>query len=398
MRDPRVNELARLLVTHSMKVKPGENVLIDLFGEKEELARALIAEVYRAGGFPFYQVNRDALLRAQLLETTEEHMELLARFDYERMKAMDCYVAIRGRENINELADVPSDRMKIYAERYNHRVHEERVNNTRWVVLRYPNPSMAQLAGTSTEGFEDFFFNVCNVDYGRMGKGMKPLVERMEKTDRVHIKGPGTDLTFSIKGLPAIPCAGENNIPDGEVFTAPVRDSVNGVLTYNTATVYQGTKFDHIRLEFKDGKIVKATSNETEKLNKILDTDEGARYIGEFSLGLNPHIQHPMLDTLFDEKINGSFHFTPGKAYEECNNGNKSAIHWDIVNIQRSDYGGGDLFRRGTDPQRRPLRRSRPGTPQPGKPVVTAKKSPRKEGSFFGGGRESPFPSTFNLM
>lgn len=344
MRDPRVNELARLLVHHSMKVKPGENVLIDLFGERKELARALIAEVYQAGGAPFFQVNDDALLRAQLLEITEEKMDLAAKWDYERMKGMDCYVAIRGRENINELADVPEDKMKIYFERYNDLVHEERVNNTRWVVLRYPNPSMAQLAGTSTEAFEDFFFRVCTVDYQRMAKRMDPLVKRMEKTDKVHIKGPGTDLTFSIKGLPAIKCAGEVNIPDGEVFTAPVRDSVNGVLSYNTATVYQGTKFENIRFEFKNGKIVKATANETEKLNKILDTDEGARYIGEFSLGLNPDLHHPMQDTLFDEKINGSFHFTPGRAYQECNNGNESAIHWDIVNIQRPEYGGGEIF------------------------------------------------------
>ncbi|PTX58339.1 aminopeptidase [Melghirimyces profundicolus] len=344
MRDPRVTDLARLLVNHSMEVKSGDKVLIDLFGERDELARALITEVYQAGGYPLVHLNNDALLRAQLLSTNEEHMDLMARHDLARMKEMDCYVAIRGRQNINELADVPSDKMKLYAERYNRVVHDERVNNTRWVVLRYPNPSMAQLAGTSTEAFEDFFYNVCTVDYKRMDKAMDPLVKRMEETEEVRIKGPGTDLTFSIQGLPAIKCAGKANIPDGEVFTAPVRESVNGVLTYNTASVYQGTKFENIRFEFRDGKIVKATANETEKLNKILDTDEGARYIGEFSLGINPDIHHPMLDTLFDEKINGSFHFTPGRAYEECDNGNRSAIHWDIVNIQRADYGGGEIY------------------------------------------------------
>ncbi|MDA8352152.1 MAG: aminopeptidase [Firmicutes bacterium] len=344
MRDPRVTELARLLVRYSMEVTSGDKVMIDLFGERDELVRALIDEIGQAGGQPVVQVNNDALLRRQLLVATEEHMDFLARHDLARMKEMDCYVAIRGQENINELADVPADKMKLYTERYSRVVHNERVNNTRWVVLRYPNPSMAQLAGTSTEAFEDFFYQVCTVDYQRMDRALDPLVKRMEEAEEVRITGPGTDLTFSIKGMPAIKCAGKANIPDGEVFTAPVRQSVNGVITYNTASVYQGTTFEKIRFEFEDGKIVKATANETEKLNQILDTDEGARYIGEFSLGINPDIHHPMLDTLFDEKINGSFHFTPGRAYAECDNGNQSAIHWDIVNIQRPDYGGGEIY------------------------------------------------------
>ncbi|MDR6225320.1 aminopeptidase [Desmospora profundinema] len=344
MRDQRINKLARLLVRHSMEVKPGDNVLIDVFGEKTELARALVPEVYQTGGYPFIQLNNHALLRAQLLDTDEEHMKRMTDLDLERMKAMDCYVAIRGSENINELSDVPPDKMKLYSEHYNDVVHGQRVNHTRWVVLRYPNPSMAQLANQSTEAFEDFFFDVCTVDYERMDKAMLPLVERMERTNQVRIKGPGTDLTFSIKGMPAIKCSGQSNIPDGEVFTAPVRHSVNGVLTYNTASVYQGTTFENIRFEFQEGKIVRATANQTERINQILDTDEGARFIGEFSFGVNPYIHHPMKDTLFDEKINGSFHFTPGRAYQECDNGNQSAIHWDIVNIQREDYGGGEIY------------------------------------------------------
>jgi aminopeptidase len=344
MRDQRLNKLARLLVRHSMGVNPGDKVLIDVFGERTDLARALVPEVYQAGGYPFIQLNNQALLRAMLLDTSEEHMKRMAEMDLERMKAMDCYVAIRGSENVNELSDVPADKMKTYSEYYYEVVHSQRVNHTRWVVLRYPNPSMAQLAQQSTEGFEDFFFDVCTVDYERMDKAMIPLVERMERTDQVRIKGPGTDLTFSIKGMPAIKCSGQHNIPDGEVFTAPIRHSVNGVLTYNTASVYQGTTFENIRFEFQEGKIVQATANQTERINQILDIDAGGRFIGEFSLGVNPYIHHPMKDTLFDEKINGSFHLTPGRAYQECDNGNQSAIHWDIVSIQREDYGGGEIY------------------------------------------------------
>jgi aminopeptidase len=214
---------------------------------------------------------------------------------------------------------------------------------TRWCVLRWPSPNMAQSAGMSTEAFEDFYFNVCTLDYGKMQPGMAALKAAMEATDLVEIKGPGTDLRFSIKGMTAIPCGGTHNIPDGEVFTAPVRNSVQGVITYNAPTIYQGTAFDNVRLEFKDGKIVKATANNTTRINAILDSDPGARYIGEFAIGFNPYVLHPMRDILFDEKINGSFHFTPGQCYEQTENGNRSQVHWDLVNIQRADYGGGTI-------------------------------------------------------
>jgi aminopeptidase len=345
MRDHRVEKLAKLLVRYSCNVQKGEKVLIDVFGDDRNLARELIKEVYEAGGYPFVQIHDEKITRALLMGTSEEHMDWMTRFGLEKMKAMDCYIGIRGANNINEYTDVPPEKQRLYMQIFNRQVHsEQRVKHTRWVVLRYPNESMAQLAQMSTEAFEDFYFQVCTMDYEKLSKAMDALVERMNRTDQVRIKGPGTDLTFSIKGIPAIKCAGTHNVPDGEVYTAPVRDSVNGILTYNTPTVYQGFTFENVTLEFKDGKIVRATANDTERLNKILDTDEGARYIGEFSLGVNPYIHHPMKDTLFDEKINGSFHFTPGQAYENADNGNRSSIHWDMVCIQRKEYGGGEIY------------------------------------------------------
>jgi aminopeptidase len=223
-------------------------------------------------------------------------------------------------------------------------VQDQRVKKTKWVVLRWPSPSMAQLAGMSTEAFEDFYFEVCTFDYRKLQSGMKALKALMDRTDSVELRGPGTDLRFSIKGIGAVICGGDRNIPDGEVFSCPVRNSVEGHVTFNAPTIYQSIGFDGIRLEFRDGKIVEATSNQTEKLNKILDADAGARYIGEFSLGFHPYILHPMRDILFDEKIAGSFHFTPGQAYEEADNGNRSQVHWDMVNIQRPDYGGGEVL------------------------------------------------------
>jgi aminopeptidase len=345
MVNERVSTLAHILVNHSCKVQPGEKVMIDLFGDDKELAIALVQEVYKARGFPFVQLTDQLVHRSLLMGTNGEHLDFWTQIGLDQMKKMDCYIGVRGSENISEYSDVPDDLMSLYSRTYSHAVHtEERVNNTKWVVLRYPSGSMAQLANMSTEGFTKYFFDVCNVDYVKMEKAMRPLVARMEKTDHVHIKGPGTDLQFSIKGIPVISCAGEHNIPDGEVFTAPVKNSVNGTVQYNAPTIYNGFLFDNVKLEFKDGKIINATANNTEKINQIFDTDEGARYIGEFSLGVNPNINHPMRDILFDEKINGSFHFTPGQAYEEADNTNRSAIHWDLVCIQRPEYGGGEVY------------------------------------------------------
>jgi len=345
MRDPRVKKLASNLVNYSCKVQKGEHVLIELFGDDRGLARELIDQIYEVGAYPHLQLNDQQLLRAMLLGTSKEHLQVWTEYSLKKMKMMDCYIGIRGSYNDSEMQDVPNEQMQQYMKIYNHQVHSEcPVKETKWVVLRYPTPSMAQAANMSTEAFEDFYFHVCNIDYPRLRAAMEPLVKRMEQTDQVRIVGPGTDLTFSIRGIPVIPCAGEYNIPDGEVFTAPVRDSVNGVITFNTPSPYSGEVFEQVRLEFEKGKIVTATANKSERLNEILDTDEGARYIGEFSLGLNPHIHHPMKEILFDEKIHGSFHFTPGQAYEEADNGNRSAIHWDLVCIQREEYGGGSIY------------------------------------------------------
>jgi aminopeptidase len=196
----------------------------------------------------------------------------------------------------------------------------------------------------STEAFEDFYFRVCTMDYRRMARALTPLHRRMQRADRVQLKGPGTDLTFSIKGIGAKPCVGLRNIPDGEVFSCPVKTSVQGVIQFNAPTIYSGTRFENIRLVFRDGRIVEATGSDSRRLNEILNTDAGARYVGEFSLGFNPHIRQPMGDILFDEKIAGSLHFTPGQAYTECDNGNRSAVHWDLVLIQRPEWGGGEIW------------------------------------------------------
>jgi aminopeptidase len=343
MHDPRFDKLAELLVGYSTRLLRNETVLIEAFDIPDEMTIALVRAARKAGAIPFTQIQRGRVSRELAMNATERQLNLTAIHELARMKKMDAYIAIRGSNNISELSDVPADQMKLVAKKMRP-VQDQRVKKTKWVVLRWPSPSMAQQAGMSSEAFEDFYFDVCTLDYRKLQPGMRALKKLMDRTDRVEIKGPGTDLRFSIKGIGAIICGGDRNIPDGEVFSCPVRNSVEGHITFNAPTIYQSIGFDGIRLDFREGKIVEATANETEKLNKILDSDPGARYIGEFSLGFNPYVLHPMRDILFDEKIAGSFHFTPGQAYEEADNGNRSQVHWDMVNIQRKDYGGGEIW------------------------------------------------------
>jgi len=345
MVDPRMRKLADVLVGYSTKVQPGERVLIEAFDAPAEMVALLVERVAQAGGLPFAETKNTRVLRSLYMNVTEEQARVYGKRDLEFMQQMQAYIGLRGGFNINETSDVPDAKRKTYQEYWQKPVSDFRVSKTKWCVLRWPTPSMAQLAGMSTEQFEDFYFDVCNLDYAKMAQAEKPLKERLERTDVVRIIGPGdTALTFSVKGIAAVQCDGDRNIPDGELFTAPVRDSVNGVIHYNAGTVYQGKSFDDVRLVFSNGKIVEATSSDTKSLNEILDTDEGARYVGEFSLGFNPYIKRVMRDILFDEKIAGSIHFTPGQAYDEADNGNRSKIHWDLVMIQTPEYGGGEIW------------------------------------------------------
>src|SRR5437867_39991 len=343
MTDPRYRKLANVLIGYSTRLRKGDRVFIDAIDIPDEMTVELVRAARRAGATPLAEVRHGRVTREMLLDTSPSHASLIRDIELFRMKKVDAYVAMRGSANASETADVPSDKMQLYS-RLLRPVLNYRVNKTRWVVLRWPSPSMAQAAGMSTEAFEDFYFDVCTMNYPRMARAMVPLERRMKKADRVHLKAPGTDLSFSIKGIGAQMCKGDRNIPDGEVFSCPVKKSVNGVIQFNTPTLYAGTRFENVRLGFRDGRIVNGTANNTKRLNEILDTDAGARFVGEFSLGFNPYIQNPMCDILFDEKIAGSLHFTPGQAYEECDNGNRSAVHWDMVLIQRPEWGGGEIW------------------------------------------------------
>jgi aminopeptidase len=347
MPDPRWDSLAEILINHSTRVGRGDRLLIECFDlDDSTLPRLLVQKAARKGAQPLVDTKDTRIVRELIRNASEEQMQAWGEYELYRMERMTSYIALRGARNINEMADVPGEKMNLYNSHVLKPVHFDcRIKKTRWCVLRLPNASMAQQAGMSTDAFESFYFDVCNLDYARLARALQPLVDRMSAAREVHITGPETDLRFSIEGIPVVACAGEMNIPDGEVFTAPVRDSIEGHVRFNAPTIYQGTSFDGIRLEFEAGRIVRAdcTGGDVKKLRRVFETDEGAAFVGEWSIGCNPRILHPMRDILFDEKIAGSFHLTPGNAYDEADNGNRSKIHWDLVQIQRPEYGGGTI-------------------------------------------------------
>jgi aminopeptidase len=347
MPDPRWETLADILIHHSTRLEAGEFVLIECFDlDDDTLARQLVRKAAHVGAHPLVDTKQLRVQRELIRHASPAQMEAIGRYERQRMEGMHAYIALRGARNINEMGDVSSDKLGLYNEHVMKPVHfERRITHTKWCVLRLPGPGMAQQAGMSTEAFEDFYFDVCNLDYPKMARTLEPLKARMEAAKEVHITAPDTDLRFSIEGIPVVPCAGTHNIPDGEVFTAPVKDSVEGHIRFNTPTIYQGNSFDGVRLVFEKGRIIEATctAGDPAKLQEIFDADAGARYIGEWSIGCNPLVLNPMRDILFDEKIAGSFHLTPGNAYEEAFNGNRSKVHWDLVQIQRAEYGGGTI-------------------------------------------------------
>lgn len=343
--DNKIEKLAKNIVNYSIDLKPNEKVLIASRDADNRIVTALIKEIYKAGGFPYVNISSSEIDKVLLNETSEQCLQINADIQMYQMKQMDAFISIRGIYNLFELSDVPKDKMKIF-NKIMDPVTKQRIKHTKWVLLMCPSSGLAQSAKISNEKYEDFFYKVCNLDYSKMNKAMNSLVQLMEKTDKVRLVAPNTDITFSIKDIPAIKCAGKMNIPDGEIFTAPIRESVNGIITYNIDTIYNGVPFSNVSFEVKNGKIEKATaSKNTEILNSILDTDENSRFFGEFAIGVNPHIIEPFNDILFDEKMRGSIHFTPGSCYEdEAPNGNISAIHWDMVLSMQPQHGGGEIY------------------------------------------------------
>ncbi|MFD1739188.1 aminopeptidase [Bacillus salitolerans] len=341
--DIRLKKLAETVVHYSLDVKPGEKVLIQGLNISDfDILSPFMDEVYKAGGQVFIHTTNYRTNRKMMLMGTEEQFKLDAKLKLNQVKEMDAVLVILGEDNASEYADIPAEKRGVYRQAYK-AVSDEQLKK-KWVLFNYPTKAYAQLAGMSTDAYADFLYETCTMDYSNMSKAMTALVDLMDKTQNVRIVAPNTDLRFSIKDMKSIKCDGKINLPDGEVFTAPIKDSVSGTITFNTRSMYSGQTFNYIQLTFENGKIVSCESDNKEQLEALLNTDDGARYIGEFAIGVNPFINRIMNDIGFDEKINGSIHFALGEAYEEADNGNKSAIHWDIVLLMKPEFGGGEIY------------------------------------------------------
>jgi len=339
MTDPRVSELARIIINYSTRVRKGDIVVINASGTE---AVPLLKELHKlslqkGARYVEYSISVPDISRDFYNLATKEQVSYFPQHELDLMKKATVYIGIAAADNSMVLANAKQETMVLYTKTMKP-ISDERVKHTRWLVTRFPTHSAAQDAKMSLEEFETFLFSACNINWQREAKKQEELKRLMERTNEVKLIASDTSLTFSIKGMPAIKCCGMRNLPDGEVFTAPIKDSIDGHITFNCPTIYQGKEYNFIRLRFKKGKVIKATSpGKDRELNKVLDTDDGSRYVGEFSLGFNPAIRFPMRNILFDEKIFGSIHLAMGNCYDECNNGNNSAIHWDMVKLLQGD-------------------------------------------------------------
>ncbi|MDF9866606.1 aminopeptidase [Bacilli bacterium PM5-3] len=345
MRDSRITKLAKQLVEYSIEVKQDEVVRIVAHDfESKPLVKELVKAVYDAKGIPIVEFVDHEVQALEYKNANDKRINLVAKWELSKTEYMDAMILIRGKSNEFELANVDQSIMTKTSQA-NKEAQNIRVNHRKWVLLNYPTNMFANKAKMAHDDYEDFFYDVMLVDYKKMREDAFALKKLMDITDKVEIKGNGTNLTFSIKDIGSVICAGDRNVPDGEVYSAPIKDSMNGVIQYNTVTFANGIEFKDVKLEIENGKIINASSSiNNDKINDVLNSDEGARYFGEFAIGINPKITSPVGDILFDEKIYGSFHLTPGQCYDDCYNGNHSLIHWDLVCIQTPEFGGGEIY------------------------------------------------------
>lgn len=343
MVDPRLKKQAEILVDYSLKFKKGENVAI----LAEFQARPLVLELYkllikRGAGEVKVHFSDYEFTEAYFKNASKKQIDHFPQLEYDEMKKMDCYIRIGSPSNTRGLTGV--DASKIMARQKVVRpILNYRIDKTRWLVTKYPTNAQAQEAGMSLSEYSDFVLSaIVDVDWPKLHKQQEKLKRLVDKTEKVRLVGEKTDLSMSIKGRTAINSSGTYNMPSGEVFTSSVEDSAEGVITYTYPALYMGREFHDVRLEFKKGKVVRATSDKGEKdLNKILDTDMGARFIGELGLGNNYKIQKFTKDILYDEKIGGSIHIALGRGYKDTLSKNESAIHWDMIKDLRK---GGEIY------------------------------------------------------
>jgi aminopeptidase len=336
--------ISELIVHHSLCLKRGERVLIDVIGQPEEFIKELVNCVYKIGAEPIVQYFPVGLMKSLISGVSPGQLAFWVKNQLNLLENVQAYVSIREEENSYEYYDLPDDTYKLYVSQYVKPTQMKALGLERWLLLKLPTAGMAQKAKLSTEGLNRLFYNSISMNYREFASKVQPLADRLSHTDRVRIVSPYTDLQFSIKGIPNLICDGKFNLPDGEIFTAPVLNTVQGEIRFNISTTFLGRVYSDIQLEFNKGKLVKATGNCPDDIMALLSTDEGASRIGEFGIGLNPYIQQPTNNLCFDEKMAGSVHLAMGQCFSLASNGNESSIHIDFVLCQLESFGGGEMY------------------------------------------------------
>lgn len=336
--DKRWLDVADILVNYSTEVQPGERVMIAMREiETLPLVKSVYQAVIKAGGFPQVQFLSDYLDHALLAHGTNEQISWVPEIESHGMKWADVYIALRGTHNIYEFADIPSDKIATYRQSMG-KISSMRWENTRWCIIRVPNEDFAQQAETDVETIMDIFFEATIRDYEKEAEKLDQLTQKLNKGSQIRFVAKDTDLSFSTKNRKWLADTGKLNLPAGEIFTAPINSTLNGNISFDWPGILGGRLVHNIKLEWKNGELVHASASKNEDfLLQVLDSDPGAKLLGEFAVGTNPHINRFCKDIFFDEKIGGTVHVALGRAYPECGGENQSAIHWDVIKDTRAE-------------------------------------------------------------
>ena len=331
MVDTETAKTAKIIVEHSAKIKKGDYVQIIADYDAKDIVLELYRLALLKGAYPKPHISLPGISYTYYKYATEKQLRHFPKVAMYEMKNSDVVIMIGATRNTKELANIDPKRVAA-RQRVIEPIFRHRTEKTRWVIFYYPTPALAQEAGMSFQEFEEFTFRATNVDYGAMERQQEKLKKLLDDGNTVRIVAKNTDLKFSIKGRKGIKCCGQYNLPDGEVFTSPVENTAEGHIEFSYPALYQGREVEGIRLEFRKGKAVKATASKNQAfLRKVLETDKGAKYIGEFGIGTNYKLNRFVKNILFDEKLGGTIHLAMGMAYKEAGGRNKSAIHWDIL-------------------------------------------------------------------
>lgn len=334
MTDQRIKKFAQILIDYSIFVKKGENVIISAGSLADELVLEVYKNVIKKGAYPLPEISLPGMSKLYFENASEEQLKKFPELSMHKIKHSQKYLGIYAPKDTRELRDIDPKKIGI-REKVTNPLSDYVVNEKKKIrrcSTDFPTPALAKDAGMSYEAFKNFFFNAANQDWVKESKRLKKIHSLFKGANIIHIKAPGTDLKMSVKGRPLIVDDGKENMPGGEMFYAPIKESVEGHIKFTYPAVRSGKEVRGIRIEFKKGKVVKAKATKNEKfLKEMINLDKGSKYVGELGIGCNKKINRFTKNLLFDEKIGGTIHLALGMAYKECKGDNKSALHWDIV-------------------------------------------------------------------